>query len=53
MHPNTQAERSLVAKMGAETSWANTTDRTARTAPEPRTKPSFSSRPGSRVLFVL
>lgn len=27
------AERSLVARIGAETSWANTTDRSARTAP--------------------
>jgi hypothetical protein len=29
-------ERHLRAKLGAETSWANTTDRTARTAPGAR-----------------
>jgi hypothetical protein len=29
----TPAERSLRAKMGAHASWANTTDRSARTAP--------------------
>jgi len=30
------AERRLIASIGAHTSWANTTDRTARTAPARR-----------------
>jgi hypothetical protein len=29
----TTADRSLLGRIGAETSWANTTDRSARTAP--------------------
>jgi hypothetical protein len=30
---STDPERSLLGRIGAHTSWANTTDRTARTAP--------------------
>lgn len=32
----TPAERSLLGKIGGETSWANTVDRSARTAPARR-----------------
>lgn len=33
MPPSTAAERSLIGSIGANTSWANTGDRAARTAP--------------------
>jgi hypothetical protein len=34
--PERAAERRLISRQGAHTSWANTTDRTARTAPARR-----------------